>query len=274
MKHMIGSSLAIASLMIAGGLSSQATPITVLSDDFTSSSVTKDGNMRFDEIAASGALGAGAWRSATGSNWNIANGAGGSVSNAARGTNAQNEGVLGRVVDVSAITDTSLTRLRLNVDFSTVSATERLFVHVRGYIRGTDPAASAGLVNMGATNGNAWHNAFGSTDWTTYNLNSGQLNDHASNFSSAGFAQQVTDGVAGAHTFSTFFDMSGYATEADDLAGFDYVAVFVTRDSIGTTPEVTISNISLTAVVPEPTTFALLAWACVLIRVGRRRFLA
>jgi len=240
--------------------------IVLVSDDFSSSSVNTNG-LTFSDLSTSGAVASGAWEATGGTNWTIS---GGSLTNAGGGSNAQNEGAFSRLVDISSITDTSLNQLKLDVDFTTANTSENLFVHMRGFILGTDPAGTLSIVNGNATNGNAWNNAFSHADWTIYNLNSGQLNNHASNFSSAGFAVQLTDGVAGAHSFNQTFDMSGYAAAADDIAGFDYLGVFVTRNHTGTSPSVSISNFTL-SVVPEPTTFAMFGLAMAGLGFRRRR---
>lgn len=238
----------------------------LISDDFSQSTVSDTG-LQFGDLAASGPVGTGSWYATTSTNWTIS---GGALSNAGGGTAAQDEGSLARLIDISSISDTSLDQLSLSVSFNTANTSEKLFVHLRGYILGTDPAASAGIVNSGATNGNAWNDAVSTTDWTIYNLNSGQLNNHYSDYSSAGWAVQLSSGVSGNQNFEQTFDMSGYAAEANNIAGFDYLGVFFTRDATGTSPAVSISEVTLTAV-PEPSSAALLGLGAGWLMLRRRR---
>ena len=241
--------------------------LLLMSDDFSSSSIV-EGSINADDAQAMGVVGSGTWQATGGTEWTINNAAGGSANNAGGGTAAQNEGIFGRLVNIGSVSDLNLDKLQLDVDFTTAEAAEELFVHLRGYIENTPDADP--LVNMSATNGNAWNDADSTTDWTIYNLNSGQLNNHYSDYSNAGFAVALHDGSAGAHNFSQTFDMSGYATEANAVAKFDYLGVYVTRNHLGTSPSVSISNLSITAV-PEPSSLALLAFATGLLRTFRNR---
>lgn len=248
-------------------LSSADAGLVVLSDDFSSSTVNTNG-LTFSDLSSSGVVGSGTWDAVGGTNWTVA---GGSLTNSGGGTNAQNEGAFARLVDIRSFTDTSVDQLTLSVDFTTADASENLYVHIRGFILGSDPAGNLSMVNGGATNGNAWNNAFGHSDWTIYNLNSGQLNNHFSNFSSASWAQRLTDGVAGTHNFSQTYDMSSYAAAANNIAAFDYVGIYITRNHIGTSPSVSIDSISLVAAVPEPSSVAVLGIGIAAVLFRRKR---
>ena len=261
-------SMPLVAIMGGLALSSAQASVVLLSDSFDSSTVSTDGH-KFSDLSTSGAVGSGAWETGSGATkWTIS---GGAVTNAGGGTAAQNEGAFSRLVDISSITDTSLNKLTLDVNFTTANASENLFVHIRGYtLTGAPPAGTQSMVNGGATNGNAWNDANSYADWTIYNLNSGQLNNHNSDFSTAASAVKLTDGVAGAHSFSQTFDMSGYAAAADDIAGFDYLGVYITRDHTGTSPSVSIQDFTLTAV-PEPSSAALLGLGGLALILRRRK---
>lgn len=255
----------IAGLCLAFGASVFAEQILVR-DAFNVSSVSETG-MTYSKISNMGAVAGGAWQAQSGTGWGIG---GGSVTNSDLSGSNLSEGALARVVDISSITDTSLNELKLDLNFTTANAGEKLYVHMRGYILGTAPADGAALANIGAKNGATWNDALVKTDWTIYNLNTGVLNDHASDYSGGTAAVLLTDGVAGAHTFSQTFDMSGYAAAANDIAGFDYLGIYITRNLSGTDSAVSIDEITVTAI-PEPGTLGLISAVGIAILFVRRR---
>jgi len=254
--------------------------LVIVSDDFSGSSVNADGNIRFDEISTSGAVGSGQWEATGGSNWNIS---GGQLCNSGTSSTARhNEGPLVRVVDVSSLNNTADDELEFNIDFTTANPNERFFVHIRGYTAGTDPAGSANLVNLGATNGNAWNDAFGAFTGTgrdIYNLHSGVLNNHNSNFSFASSALQLTSGVSGPQSVNQTFDLSTNPSGAQSIADFDYIAVIFSRDAnpggggFGDPPSsLKVSNFSLELTgVPEPSSLVLFSMIVAPCLVVRRR---
>ena len=250
-----------ACLAIAGlAISSAQASVVLFSDGFDSGSVAQGGHSSND-------IGAGVWEATSGTLWTIS---GSALTNSGTSATARNnEGPIAQFLDISSITDTSLNQLQLDVNFTTATASEKLFLHLRGYILGTVPGSPVSINNNGATNGNSWNDAHTNTDWTIYNLHSGQLNNHPSDYSWSGAAYQLSDGVAGAHSLSETFDMSGYAAEANNIANFDYLGIIITRDALGTSPSVSIQDFSLTAV-PEPGSLALLTLGGLLIARRRR----
>ncbi|VGO12499.1 hypothetical protein PDESU_01052 [Pontiella desulfatans] len=237
----------------------------LLSDSFDSSTVSADNGLRYDEMGTSGAVGSGAWQAASGTKWGIG---GGSVTNASGGTNAQNEGALGRLVDISSLTDSSLNKINLAVNFATANQSETLYVHLRGYVAHATPAASRQFGNVGATNGNVWEQQYSSgTTVSIYNLNTGvEVLDSPQ--AGAGTAVQLSSGTSGAQSVDLTFDMSDYAVS--DITGYDYLGVFISRNSAGVTPMATINDITVTAI-PEPATLGLIAMVGTSILFVRRR---
>jgi len=251
-----------ACLAIAGfALAPAQASVVLFADSFDSGTVAEGGHSSSD-------IGSGVWEATGGTLWTIS---GGALSNSGgSGTARHNEGPIAQFLDISAFTDTSLNQLQLDVNFTTANASETLYLHLRGYILGTVPGSPVSINNNAATNGNSWNDAHANTDWTIYNLHSGQLNNHPSDYSNAGAAYQMSDGTAGAHALSDTFDMSGYATEANNIANFDYLGIIITRDALGTSPSVSIQDFSLTAV-PEPGSLALLGLGGMLIARRRRK---
>lgn len=129
-------------------------------------------------------------------------------------------------------------------------------MHLRGFI-GSAPLGTTSFINQNATNGNLWD--LTGTAFTAItnkiNLNTGIGFDNTTNTLAAN-AVELSDGASGLHNFSQTFDMSGYAV--NNIADYDYLAVVITRNALGTGPSFSIDDISLTAI-PEPGTYALFA---------------
>ncbi|WPJ95694.1 PEP-CTERM sorting domain-containing protein [Coraliomargarita algicola] len=250
---------AVAAVSLFAASFAQAEEV-LLNDSFTTSAVVEEA-LQFNDLDSND------WRATSGTNWAIASG---NLTNSGGGTNAQDEGGLGKLIDLTGISDTSLNQLKLDVTFTTAEAGEELYVHIRGFI-GSAPADTTDFINRNATAGNLWDltgTAFTATT-NKINLNSGIGFDAFDN-TTATSAVELSDGDAGLHNFSQTFDMSGYAVNT--IVGYDYLVLAFTRDELGTSPSVSIADITLTAI-PEPGTYALLAGltGLVFVMVRRRR---
>lgn len=236
----------------------------LLSDSFDSSTVNADGNIKVSEISTMGAVGAGAWEAGSASRWGIGSG---SATNASGGTAADNEGALARAVDISSNTDSSLNKINLKMNFSTANASETLYVFLRGYVTVSTPGVNQTLGNLGSSNGNVWEG--NASTLTDYNLNTGdEYTSSAQGVAAAGI--QLSSGTTGAQSVDLTFDMSGYAVS--DITGYDYLGVFISRNSAGATPMATINDITVTAI-PEPATLGLISAFGMGILFVRRRFM-
>lgn len=237
-KLLLVSAITAASSFIA--ISVQAS-VVVLDDGFTGSVL--------GEALQFGDLGSSDWRATAGSNWTISSGA---LSNGGGGTAAQNAGGVGKLIDLTGISDASLNQLDVNVGFNLSSTTEQLYLHVPGYV-GSAPASTLSFFNQNATNGNAWDTAAGSFD-SAFTLNDGTIVDGSSSGTVAANAIRLDNGTTGLQMFSTTLDLSSHAV--NNIAGYDYLVVAFTRNAFGGSPNASIESINLTAI-PESSTYVL-----------------
>lgn len=244
----------IGSAVLAAG-SAQAAAV-LLNDDFSSSTIS-GGNLLLNENETPPATN-GVWNG--NGNWTIGSGA-----MSLSGTAAAGEGGIGRLINLTGITDTSLNQITLSIDFTTTSETETLFVHLRGFAGGPQ-GATTDIFNQGASNGNAWDQT-GAQFTSKYHLNTGDAFSGSSG-TGAGAAVAVTNGIAGLHNFSQTFDLSD--DTITNIAGYDYLAVIITRNGLGTLEGVSIDSINVTAI-PEPSVSLLLGAGALGLVIRRRR---
>ena len=221
--------LGLSALLVMGA----SAQVTLIGDDFSSGS-TVNGQLKIGQ-SETPELGSGTWRG--NGNWTIDAGLG---TMSLSGTAGGGEGGIARLIDLAGITNISLNQLTLSMDFTTTSATETLYVHLRGFAGGNQSATKS-IFNEDASNGNAWDET-GSEFVTKVNLNSGVAFNSGTG-TAAGNAVTVTDGVAGAHSITNTFDMSAYGS---DLSQYDYLAVIITRNGSGNPTGVSIDSIALT----------------------------
>lgn len=224
--------------------------VIMVRDAFNVSSVSADGGIRFDEVGSMGAVAGGNWEAAVVSQWGISGGS----ATSGTGTGAVNEGALGRVVDITSITDTSLDQVNLAVNFSTANDSETLYVYLRGYTTNSTPAAANLFGNLGAQNGACWEQSYSSTigRWTIDNLSTGD-EVTSSTQANISYAVLLTSGTTGAQSVDLTFDLNG------DITDYDYLGVYITRNALGTSPMATVNEITVTAI-PEPATLGLIAF--------------
>ncbi|WP_162030931.1 PEP-CTERM sorting domain-containing protein [Lentimonas sp. CC19] len=260
--------LSLSAVSLCAALSSHAA-VTLISDDFTSGSVSSGGTV-FSEVDTG-------WVQSTGT-WAIS---GGSLTNTSTDTTAGDRAVA-YMIDLSGLGLTaSDTKLDISFDF-TAQDSDALYFNLFGY-NTTAIAASAGssLINSGATNGNAWTSGAGvdmnnpaSDRWAITNLVTGAAQGpDAPNVGEA--AQAFSFGGTTGGSVSESFDLSTIVSGgATNLAGYDYLVLTITRTvPTGlTSASVTIDNFNMTAI-PEPGTYALLAGLAGLsaVMVRRRR---
>ncbi|MGA0898780.1 MAG: PEP-CTERM sorting domain-containing protein [Luteolibacter sp.] len=197
----------------------------------------------------------GQWHDRSVNSWSMTSGSGGVLTHSPIGAtyNADDEGFIGRIVDLSGFAGNSLT-LSFGYD---VGAGNTIYAHLRA----VDSATTGWNSNIGAQNGNSWDSNSGGT---TYNLFDGlTLTDSGAPDPNRGSANEAVS-FTGSGNYSETIDLSGYAIS--DLGNYKWLllgfAANATTDNTST-----ISNLSLT-VVPEPSTallgglgmLALLRW--------------
>ncbi|NDV62074.1 sulfatase [Puniceicoccales bacterium CK1056] len=155
------------------------------------------------------------------------------------------EGAIGRVFDLSALPDGPENQIQLSFDYSTGDSSEKLYVHLWGYVD-VSSVSTTKTINTGGSNGNAWESALGAM--TAYNLGQadGIFTDTPGKASDAAV---LIEGASGSANFSQIFDLSTFTTAPDTVSGYDYIVLGFARE-IGTasTPAVTISNIVISAI--------------------------
>jgi hypothetical protein len=163
------------------------------------------------------------------------------LSNHSATNNAVGEGAIAKCIDLIGLEDSAAAQLTLSFDFTTADTSETLYVHLWGCVD-LAPDQNPGIMNLGASNGNAWVSA---TTMDVYNL--GKPNGvFAGTAGTASDAAAILTGATGAQSYSTTFDLSTFSTAPDAILDYDYLVLGFTREVGGTTsPSVTITNIRL-----------------------------
>lgn len=257
MKPTLPNPLKPSTLALVGAL---AVHITLLGFAFTAQAATIiDG---FSTEVANGALNNttidGQWHDKTGTNpWSMTSGSSGVLTHSPIGTtyNADDEALIGRIVDLSGFAGNSVT-----LSFSYAIGTgNTIYTHLRA----VDSATTAWNTNIGAQNGNSWD---GNSGGTTYNLFDGlNLIDSGAPDPNLGSANEAVS-FTGSGNYSETIDLSGYTIS--DLGNYKWLLLGFGADAT-TNNTSTISNLSLT-VVPEPSA-ALLGGLGMLALLRRRR---
>lgn len=182
----------------------------------------------------------GFWRGQS-SAWTVS---GGVLSNASFSNNTVAEGALACILNLSEFSDPDASQITLNFEYSTGDAAEKLYVHFWGY-RDAGSTGATATMNLGAQNGNAWESAAGALE--AFNL--GKPNGVFSGTSgSASDAAAILTGATGAQVYSNTFDLSGFTSAPNRVAGYDYLVLGFARE-IGSAgaPAVAIQNIVVSA---------------------------
>ena len=154
------------------------------------------------------------------------------------------EGALGLISDLASLAGTGHDKLELSFDYTLGDPAEELYVHLWGYVDVSSTTANS-VMNLGATNGNAWASADEGGTMIAYNL-AGPDGAFAGTAGSASDAAVQLTGTTGAQSYSVTLDLSAFSTAPNRLEDYDYLVIGFARD-IGdaTTPSVTISNLVL-----------------------------
>lgn len=163
---------------------------------------------------------------------------------------------------------TTETHLTLSFDYS-VGAGDTFYAHLWG-MTGTSNLDGEEVSNIEASaNGNVnLTNNGNTTELTGYNLTDGA----ATGF--GGIATAISGALTGSGTFTSTFSIAGLGiggvTTAADL---DYYLIQFAKNEDGLAGTTSIDNFSLTAAIPEPSTYALFAGLLGLsyVMVGRRK---
>ena len=173
--------------------------------------------------------------------WSAADGV---LSNASLENNAVSEGALGIIINLDAFADSNYNQIQLSFDYTTASASETLYAHLWGYVD-VNSSSSTLTMNLFATNGNAWESSNGAL--TAYNLG-GADGAFSGTPGVASDAAAILTGATGAQSYSATFDLSSFTTAPDRIGDYDYLLLGFTRNTSGTNPAVTISNLKLTGI--------------------------
>jgi MYXO-CTERM domain-containing protein len=197
----------------------------------------------------------GQWHDRSTNSWSMTSGSSGVLTHSPTGGtyNADDEGLIGRIVDLSGFAGNSVT-----LSFSYAIGTgNTIYTHLRAM----DNATTAWNTNIGAQNGNSWDTNSGGT---TYNLFDGLTLPVSGTTNSGDSAEAVS--FTGSGSYSETIDLSGYTIS--DLGNYKWLLLGFAADAT-TNNTSTISNLSLT-VVPEPSA-ALLGGLGMLALLRRRR---
>lgn len=236
--------------------------LDLIVDDFSSSSIS--GGARF----AASDIDSGSWDGRNDSTWAIG---GGSLTNAGV-TNPLSDQPTHRVNTISS-TDTTLTAVTVSFDY-TVGAGSTLYFYSH-LLTGAVPT-TGNVIRTSATGGATFANDFITTaaNNTAFggmaNLKNGNVASAVNNDQADALFTYV--GVGGAvQTFSQTYNIADF-TGIDSIADVSAIAaIFAIDTAADGDGAITIDNLSIIAVVPEPGTFALLAGLTGLALVMLRR---
>lgn len=234
--------------------------IVFIDDDFSGPTLTNGGIVR-DAVG---------WKKASNKKWELSNGQlvnnGGSTNSNDTTRQRDNEAAVGQVIRVADFNVGTANQLTLSFDYTTNDAGESLYIHIWGYVEnGTPSSSGTGLMNNGASNGNAWESSGAVFD--QYNLT-----DETLGLGPASTAIRLT-GATGAQQYANTFDLSGFFTAPNNLGGYDYLVLGFARDEPGDgdSSGVTIDNLRFFASVPEPTSSCLFGASAICLLLRRRR---
>lgn len=173
--------------------------------------------------------------------WSVSNGV---LSNSSLSNNNTGEGAVAKVIDLQALELSDAAQITLNFDYTTSDANEVLYVHLWG-CKDNGASESYNLINLGAQNGNAWTPNSAADNLDFYNLAKAN-GAFTGTPGSASDAALILTGGSGAQSYSGSFDLSGFTTAPNTVAGYDYLILAFAREIGGAaTPAVSITNLEL-----------------------------
>tara|TARA_B110000285_G_scaffold217482_1_gene265900 strand:- start:460 stop:1260 length:801 start_codon:yes stop_codon:yes gene_type:complete len=265
MKKQLIRIFSLAALAFTGIAATSAfAAVTIISDDFSTNTLSKDGLAERDETG---------WQTRTTSDWNYGAGLTRFYNVGTKAVSANDtEGGFAQTVSLAGLGLTDESQLTVSFTYETLggtSAADDLFVHVWGLVDLTS-TATTGMANLSATAGNLWQP--GDALFTTYSLGDGSVLSSSNNATASTAAISLVDMAVGITPtlYSTTLDLSGYAL--DTLAQYDYFLISFNRTYGGSEQGFALRDVAVTAI-PEPGTYALLggllSLCCVMLR--RRR---
>ncbi len=186
------------------------------------------------------------WHKASDSEWTVSGGVLENTSDSGSPHGRVSEGPLAQMLDLSEFSNLNSSLLALRFEHTLATAGERLHVHLWGCVD-ISSTPSTGIMNLGASNGNAWQSA-PTNELTVYNL--GKPNGVFTGTRGLASDTAVTiSGLIGPQVFSNTFDFSSFTTAPDTIDGYDYITIGFTREATDFPGSMAaISNVTLRAV--------------------------
>lgn len=257
-KHIIGAvALSTATTTAAG--------ITLIDDDFSSTSLSKDSTLTRNSSGWH-AQSTSSWQQGTTNQWmhNISNTGG-----------VTSDGALATAVSLSGLGLTNEKVLEVNFSFASWdgSTNDNIYVHLWG-LKNVAPT-DLKLANLNAQNGSMWASAV-NNGFDVYNLGTGVKMTTDGDGSAANAAIKLENqtptpdqSVANAIHFSTTFDLGGY--DLNTIDSYDYLVMgFARNPGVGTGNKFALFDVQVSAV-PEPSTAALISIGAISLTMRRKR---
>ena len=254
---------AVALLLTIGTASVSQASIVILSDDFSSGSVTTTFRAYESNIDTG-------WRKAPGygsvqvSEWTIASGVAGNASTVAGSGYPTTQPSETPLINFFSAAGSTETHLRFEFDYN-VTGGDKLYAHLWA-ITGTSDFDGEFVSNIeGAHSGNV-NTTNNSGELTAYNLKNGATGGIG------GASQAISGELTGSGSFHKSFSIADLGISGVTTAGdIGYYLVQISKDEDGTAGNTSIDNFSLIANVPEPSAFAMFGLVAAGLGFRRRK---
>ncbi|MBL7077566.1 MAG: hypothetical protein ISS31_08845 [Kiritimatiellae bacterium] len=223
----------------------------IIYDFFESGSFSNTSYVQFQHV------GTGRVRAST-ERWDIS--PEGTLTNSALGWKDNNEGGdngMGWAIDLAGISGEILS---LRFDYMTATNTEKVIVHIYGYVNaGSVPGSDTNMLYLNSNAGNLWtqytdHDTPATDCWEMWDFTHGYEQSPGVHNGQGGDARQYSGSLTTVSVDEKFYLSHIQGDGPTDLSGYDYLVLAIARGNTGSgTPKAMIDNLRLLAMPAEVT---------------------